>query len=201
MTIEAASDQYRSPNDPARKVKKKLLLLDTPGHGKLRHHALNYVVKPQDLKGVIFVVDGADLAPDSFGLREAAEYLHDILLSLQQKFTTSKSPKKLQALSILVAANKADLFTALPASLVGKTLETEISRIRESRAKGLLDSGIGMDGGLGPEKDWLGDTGEADFEFTQMAEMNIDVQVRSGSVIDAENPGVSEIWNWIAGRL
>ncbi|KAL6717035.1 hypothetical protein ACLMJK_004949 [Lecanora helva] len=202
-----ASSKYRSANDPSNNFHKKFLLADTPGHGKLRHYAYESVIKPQNLKGIIFVVDAADLAPGNDSstnqpLRQTAEYLHDILLLLQSRSTNSKSRKGPKALSVLIAANKLDLFTALPAPLVKGTLESEITNVRSSRNKGLLDSGIGMDDmDSGEEREWLGEGGEGKFEFSQMEDFNVDVTVAGGNVLGSEGPDVKKWWDWIGDHL
>ena len=162
--------------------------------------------KPQNLKGIIFVVDAADIAIGNTdigneALRQTAEYLHDVLLLLQRSISskTSKAPKELP---VLIAANKLDLFTALPAPLVKTTLESEISEVRSSRTKGLLDSGVGMhDLDIGEEKDWLGDGGDGKFEFSQMEEVNVAVSVAGGNVLGADGPDVKQWWDWIASNI
>ena len=182
---------------------KKFLLADTPGHGKLRYHAFDSVVKPQNLKGVILMVDAADLSGGEGNetLRQTAEYLHDLLLLLQTRSTKSKSSKAPQELPVLIAANKLDLFTALPAALVKTALESEITKVRTSRNKGLLDSGIDMNEmDAGEEKDWLGDGGEGKFEFSQMEEVNVPVTVLGGNVVGPE-PVVGKWWEWIGSNL
>lgn len=207
VSSTAASSKYRSANDPSNQVHKKFLLVDTPGHGKLRHHAFETVVKPQNLKGIIFMVDAADLSMVHSGtgnesLRQTAEYLHDVLLLLQKRSTSSKTSKAPKELPVLIAANKLDLFTALPAPLVKTALESEISNVRSSRTKGLLDSGIGInDLDIGEEKEWLGDGGDGKFEFSQMDDVNVAVSVAGGNVLGADGPDVKQWWNWIASNL
>ena len=215
MTVEVSlpvstavkSSAYRSVHDPTNQICKKFLLADTPGHGKLRHHALDSIVKPQNLHGIIFVVDAADLSNNSTGkgndsLRQTAEYLHDLLLLLQKRAASSKSSKALKGLPVLIAANKLDLFTALPAQLVKTTLEAEITSIRNSRSKGLLDSGIGMsDLDMNEEKDWLGDGGDGNFEFSQMQEVDVSVDVAGGNVLGSEGPDVKQWWAWVGSKL
>ena len=204
LSTKSASSRYRSVNDPSLRVHKRFVLADTPGHGKLRYYAFNSIVKPQNLKGIIFVVDAADLSTDqgNDSLRQTAEYLHDLLLSLQNRSIKTKPSKGLQELPVLVAANKLDLFTALPAALVRTALESEITKIRTSRNAGLLDSGIEMgDMSSGEDKDWLGDDGDAKFEFTQMEELNIPVTVLGGNVMGSEKPDVEKWWDWIGSKL
>lgn len=193
---------------------KRFLLIDTPGHGKLRHHALDSIIKPQNLKGIIFLVDAANLTSSSSatgaggarsadeGLREAAEYLHDILLLLQKRATGAKTAKAPSEMPVLVAANKLDLFTALPAPLVKTALEAEITNVRNSRARGLLDSGISMgETDVGEEKEWLGDGGEGKFELSQMEEVNVSVLVAGGNVAGSEGADVTKWWDWIGSHL
>ncbi|CAF9905374.1 MAG: hypothetical protein GOMPHAMPRED_003136 [Gomphillus americanus] len=200
LAIEAKSDQYRSEADPNRKVAKRFLLIDTPGHGKLRHFAQDYLSNPKQLKGVMFVVDAADLSPDSSGLRETAECLHDVLLTLQRALVT-KSSRAPEVLPFLIAANKADLFTALPAPLVRKSLEKEITSIRISRSKSLFDSSAGIDDAVDSEKDWLGETGEGSFTFDQMQEFNVEVSVGGGSIHGTVKPDIIQYWKWFAQSL
>ncbi|KAL9603935.1 MAG: hypothetical protein Q9219_000873 [cf. Caloplaca sp. 3 TL-2023] len=198
-----ASSRFRSPNDPTWEITKKLLIQDTPGHGKLRYHAIESISKPQSLSGIIFVVDAADLSSDAGeGPRQTAEYLHDVLLQLQKQATSSKSSKAPKEMSILIAANKLDLFTALPAPLVKSKLESEITKVRKSKGEGLLDAGVGTkDLGMGEERDWLGEMGDGKFEFAQMEEFNIRVQVLGGNVAGAGGSDVKQWWDWIGSIL
>ncbi|RDW65352.1 p-loop containing nucleoside triphosphate hydrolase-19 [Coleophoma crateriformis] len=194
----ARTDKYRSMNDPTNLTHKKFLLLDTPGHGKLRHHALETITNPQNLKGVIFLLDAANMAAGDEGLRQTAGYLHDVLLLLQKRMSngTSKAPKEM---AILIAANKMDLFTALPAALVKSSLETEITKLRVSRSKGLLDSGVNMGDDGEDNDDWLGEMGSKDFKLSQMEEFNIMVEVACGNVTG--NANVEKWWKWVGDRL
>ncbi|CZT01166.1 related to SRP102-signal recognition particle receptor, beta chain [Rhynchosporium agropyri] len=195
----AKSNQYRSINDPSNQVHKKFLLVDTPGHGKLRHHALENITNPQNLKGLIFVADAATLSAGDEGLRQTADYLHDVLLILQKRVDT-KSAKALKDIPVLIAANKMDLFTALPVALVKSSLEAEITKVRTSRSKGLLDSGIGMDDADDEKDDWLGEMGSSEFKFAQMEEFNVFVEVAGGNVL-GDPPTVERWWKWISERL
>jgi signal recognition particle receptor subunit beta len=199
----AVSDQYRSVHDPTSQSHKKFLLVDTPGHGKLRHHALENITNPQNLKGLIFLVDAATLSAGDEGLRQTADYLHDVLLLLQKRMAGGKAAKALKEVPVLIAANKMDLFTALPAALVKSSLESEITKVRTSRSKGLKDSGIGMDDVADDDNDgdWLGEMGSADFKFSQMEEFDVTVEVAGGNVLGGEGPTVDKWWKWIAERL
>ncbi|KAL8719209.1 MAG: hypothetical protein Q9225_003763 [Loekoesia sp. 1 TL-2023] len=198
-----ASSRFRSPNDPTWEITKKLLIHDSPGHGKLRHYATDSISKSQNLHGIIFVVDAADLSSDvGEGPRQTAEYLHDVLLQLQKQVTNLKSSKAAKGTSVLIAANKLDLFTALPAPLVKSKLESEITKVRKSKSEGLLDAGVGVkDLDVGEERDWLGEVGEGKFEFSQLEEFNIRVQVLGGNVTSADGSDVKQWWEWIGSVL
>ncbi|TAQ90882.1 DNA-directed DNA polymerase [Chlorociboria aeruginascens] len=197
----AESDKYRSINDPTNHAHKKFLLIDTPGHGKLRHHALDNITNPQNLRGLIFMVDANTLSAGDEALRRAADYLHDILLLLQKRITGTKSTKALKELPVLIAANKMDLFTALPAALVKASLEREITKVRASRSKGLLDSGIGTEGNDEDNDEWLGEMGSSEFKFSQMDEFNISVEISGGNVLGEGGSSVGSWWRWVGERL
>ncbi|KAJ4291690.1 hypothetical protein N0V90_009585 [Kalmusia sp. IMI 367209] len=197
------SSHYRSPGDPAYERSRRFLLLDTPGHGKLRHFATTQLANPSNVRGIIFIVDAASVAEEA-GLNETAEYLHDVLLALQKRYTGAKSSKGPKEIPVLIAANKMDLFTALPPHLVSQQLEKAISEVRKSRAKGLKDSGVAMDGddeGLDEEREWLGEGGEGSFEFVQMEEVGTNVTVQGGNVIGGEGADVKAWYDWIAAQL
>ncbi|KAK2022658.1 signal recognition particle receptor beta subunit [Colletotrichum zoysiae] len=189
----------------------KFLLVDTPGHGKLRNHAMAKLAAAaagtgaaasdmSKLRAVVFVVDAAAIGENE-ALAPTAAYLHDVLLALQKRATSARSSRRPAPVPVLVAANKADLFTALPAALVRSGLEAEITRIRSSRSKGLLDSGVGADD-VGSEEhdDWLGAYGTDKFAFDQLREFDVDVDVVAGNVTGS-GPGPDKWWSWIAQRV
>ncbi|KAJ5527972.1 hypothetical protein N7513_012131 [Penicillium frequentans] len=127
-TVPTASNRYRSVNDPSLKEAARnpirYQVKDTPGHGKLRASqgitALQSMAGSKDLKtkirGVLFMVDTAALV-DEATLRDTATYLHDVLLILQKRELKKSSTKRSMEIPVLVAANKQDLFTALPPRL------------------------------------------------------------------------------------
>ncbi|KAH8673792.1 srp receptor beta subunit [Xylariales sp. PMI_506] len=173
---------------------KKFLLIDTPGHGKLRDAAMKRLTAKETPRGVVFVVDAAALDES---LATTAGYLYDILLTLQKRMGTGKTSRAIKEVHVLIAANKTDLFTALPASLVKNNLEAELGRIRKSRSKGLLDSGVGDDE-VQENDDWLGSYGSEKFGFGQMREFDIEVDVMGGSVLEGK---VDKWWEWVAERI
>ncbi|KAF1960633.1 P-loop containing nucleoside triphosphate hydrolase protein [Byssothecium circinans] len=211
LTIEATlpegfvpeSSHYRSPGDPAYERSRRFLLVDTPGHGKLRRFATTQLVTPSNVRGIIFVVDAAAVAEDA-GLNETAEYLHDVLLALQKRYTGAKTSKGPKDIPVLIATNKLDLFTALPPHLVKLQLEKAISEVRKNRAKALKDSGValgGEDDGVDEEREWLGEGGEVSFEFAQMEHVGISVVVKGGNVIGGEGADAKSWYEWIAEQL
>ncbi|KAM4057273.1 signal recognition particle receptor beta subunit [Hirsutella rhossiliensis] len=186
-------------HDDATGTYTKFLLVDTPGHGKLRNVAMGRLGRSAEkLKAIVFMVDAAALGEQET-LAPTATYLYDVLLHLQKRAGDKSKPRA--AVSVLVAANKMDLFTALPAAMVKSHLENELTRIRASKSKGLLDSGVGMDDIGSEEQDaWLGEYGSDKFSFRQMPEFDIDVEVLGGSVM-ADDADVDKWWWWIAQRV
>jgi signal recognition particle receptor subunit beta len=188
---------YRNLDD-ATGTHTKFLLVDTPGHGKLRNVAIGKLVRAEKLRAIVFVVDAAALGEQEI-LASTASYLYDVLLYLQKQATAKT--KDAVSVPVLIAANKVDLFTALPGTLVKANLEAELTRIRASKSKGLLDSGVGMDDIGSEEQDaWLGEFGSEKFSFKQMAEFDIDVQVTPGNVT-GDGPGADKWWWWIAQQI
>lgn len=151
------------------------------------------------LRGVIFVVDTAALSEDE-ALRDTASYLHDVLLILQKRaLNRGKSSSKLATeIPVLVAANKQDLFTALPPGSVREKLQAEIDRIRKTKSKGLMDAGA-----VDTEEDILGnDDGLDNFSFKLLEdEVGVTVDVIGGAVKEDNKEdlgsGVQKWEEWI----
>lgn len=148
------------------------------------------------VKGLVFMLDASD--PDVLAT-DGAEYLYDVLLTLQKRTGTKTN------MPVLIAANKLDLFTALPASLVKSRLETELGRIRKTRSKGLLEASVGTDEVDVPEEgdDWLGEYGSERFRFEQIREFDVEVEVIGGHVVSEGEKGaeVDKWWGWIAEKI
>ncbi|KAI0115718.1 signal recognition particle receptor beta subunit-domain-containing protein [Nemania sp. FL0031] len=209
VSSDAGASTFReAAREDAPGSHKKFYLVDTPGHGKLRGAAMAQLTGSGSgsgsgqfgdkamLRGVLYVLDAATL-DDS--LADAATYLYDVLLALQKRAGSGSTSRPPNAVHVLVAANKIDLFTALPASLVRSNLEAELGRIRQSRSKGLLDSGVGTDEIGSEEQDsWLGEYGSEKFTFGQMREFDIEVDVVGGSVLEGN---VDKWWDWISARI
>lgn len=200
---------FRTDLDATGATATKFLLVDTPGHGKLRAAAALSKLGPTPkddkktssrLRAVVFVLDAADVDTLS---TDGAEYLYDVLLALQKRTGSGKTSRAPHAVPVLVAANKLDLFTALPAALVRSRLEAELGRIRRTRSKGLLEASVGADEVDAPEEgdDWLGEYGSDKFSFGQMREFDIEVDVIGGNVVGEGGPGVDKWWSWIADKI
>ena len=201
-STHAHADKPAAPDDGAAHT--KFLLADTPGHGKLRQGALGQLspeaMSANKTKAVVFVVDASTLT-DHETLSAAAMFLYDALLCLQRRATSAKTGR-VSSVPVLVAANKLDLFTALPAALVKANLEAELGRIRGSRSKGLLDSGVGIDEVGNEERDdWLGSYGSEKFLFDQMTEFGVDVDVVGGNVVGENGPGIEKWWQWMVDKI
>lgn len=207
-TVPTASNRYRSVNDPSLKEAARnpirYRVKDTPGHGKLRTSQgtgeLQAMALSKDnntkIRGVIFMVDTAALV-DETTLRDTATYLHDVLLLLQKRELNKSSTKRSIDVPVLVAANKQDLFTALPPGSVREKLEAEIDRIRKSKTKGLMDASA--DSGLEMEEDILGnDDAQGTFSFKLLEdEAGVKVEVVGGAVKgDSEEEFGSGVRRW-----
>lgn len=131
------------------------------------------------------MVDAAALSSDEEVLRDTATYLHDVLLIFQRRALNKGKSSSMVAteIPVLVAANKQDLFTALPPGSVRERLEGEIDRIRKTRSKGLMDAGAG-DAEDADEEDILGnDSGLESFSFKLLEdEVGVKVDVVGGAV-------------------
>jgi len=174
-------------------------MIDTPGHGKLRSEAALSQIQNPTLRGIIFVVDSSVLdASESTASRDTAVYLHDALLALQRRKAAAKTRTEIP---VLIAANKQDLFTALPVGAVRERLQAEIERVRTSKRKGL--STVGQDTDAETEADVLGGGGEERFSFKLMAEeYEINIDVVGGAVKGEEaGKGVRRWEEWIGASL
>ncbi|KAK7203188.1 signal recognition particle receptor beta subunit-domain-containing protein [Myxozyma melibiosi] len=187
------STSYRLPSLPD--TAKPFVLIDTPGHQKLRQSMFDVLQVSQaarTIHGVLFVVDASAVSkPEK--LREAAEYLYDVLRVTEKVRGGS---------DVLVAANKSELFTAVPAKRLRTLLEAEVQKIRETRTKAI--GKVGLDGEKEEEEDgdsatvggdgWLGLRDGKPFRFE---DLESDVMVVGGSV---ETGKVDDWVGWMEER-
>jgi signal recognition particle receptor subunit beta len=204
-SIPLGSNKYRSENDSSLQNAEKNIvrydLTDTPGHGKLRQEqALSHIENPA-VKGILFVVDSSALdSSSSATAQDAASFLHDLLLLLQKK-STKDATKNKSVTPVLIAANKQDLFTALPQGAVKDRLQAELERVRSSRSKGLTT--VGQEDDERDQDDVLGGGGEDKFSFKMLEEeYRIRVDVLGGAVRgDEAGKGVRKWEEWIGSLL
>jgi len=109
-------------------------LLDYPGHSRLRSGLLNKsMLGRKNLKRILFIVDS------SVNVIEAAEFLYDILLAVQNNVLH-------EGISILVCCNKADTKLAKNVKRIQLQMKTELNRLRGTR--GTMDDSNGEAGTL-----------------------------------------------------
>ncbi|PLN77459.1 P-loop containing nucleoside triphosphate hydrolase protein [Aspergillus taichungensis] len=219
-SVQTASNRFRSVNDTSLKdISRnpvKYRVKDTPGHGKLRgSQGLSQLAtmstsndSNMKARGVLFMVDTAALS-DPETLRDTASYLYDVLFVLQRRALKKKGKnvaKVAGEIPVLVAANKQDLFTALPPGSVRQCLEAEIDRIRKSKSKGLMDANT--DFGAGEEEDDILGSNDVNDTFTFDLlgdEIGISVEVVGGAVKGDEEgnlgAGVRKWEEWIGQCL
>ena len=215
-SIPLGRNRYRSANDPSvsstRAIGTQYIVLDTPGHGKLRPSvSLSTAnISSTALSGILFVIDASALDSSSY-LSDAAGYLHDTLLALlrRRRLKTLSKQAKSKSIPVLIAANKQDLFTALPQGSVRERLEQEIERIRDSRRRGVVAVEEKDEGDLGVDDDdfeMLGSGGEQKFTFAALEDEDngpgLRVEVLGGSVRGEEaGKGVQRWQEWIGDCL
>ena len=164
------------------------------------------------LSGILFILDASALDSTSY-LSDAAGYLHDILLALLRRRRITSLPKQARNknIPILIAANKQDLFTALPPGSVRERLEQEIERLRNSKRRGVagVEEKDELGGGIGADEDdfeMLGSGGEQKFTFAALEDEDsgpgLKVDVLGGSIRGEEaGKGVRRWEEWIGECL
>ena len=129
-------------------------------------------------------------------MQDAVFYLYTMLLKLQKHLGLSRKPTSPKKMPVLIAANKMDLFTAMPITDVKIALEEELSRLRAQSTQNLLDSASQEDSGSVSEHVLLGDNDKLHFEFSQLHEFNIEVKLLGGSVCE-DRPDVESWSSWL----
>lgn len=138
---------------------------------------------------------------DSSMSKDTAQYLHDVLLALQRRPRTVKKAKT-EHVSVLIAANKQDLFTALPANAIRGRLQDDVERVRTSKRKG-VSAVDAKEGDVDDEDATLAGGGEGAFTFKMLEdEYGIVVEVIGGAVKgDEDGMGVKKWEEWIGSCL
>ncbi|RVD85692.1 uncharacterized protein DFL_004003 [Arthrobotrys flagrans] len=171
---------------------------DTPGHPKLRSTAIDTIVQPtESCIGVIYVLDSAVLSTQA-RITDTAEYLYELLLAIQKRYAIlSESATSTEPIPLLIACNKNDLFTALPSTKIGNLLQTELSRMKETKRKGLLNAGAGENDDEDLDR-VLGDETSDKITWEGLKEFGVEVSVQSGSV----KSGTVDGWtSWMSACL
>ena len=95
-----------------------VLLVDTPGSGRLRGHLFSELA---DCSALICVIDGTSLGSHA---KEAAQLLYDVLT--HEAIERSPPP-------LLVVVNKSDLRGVMSPAAARRALEIEVTRVRLAR--------------------------------------------------------------------
>ncbi|KAF3915423.1 hypothetical protein AA313_de0209286 [Arthrobotrys entomopaga] len=173
-------------------------LKDTPGHPKLRSTALtNITDTTAPCIGILFMLDSAVLSAQP-KLTDTVEYLHEILLAIQKRYSVlSETTTSAELIPLLIACNKNDLFTALPSSKISLLLQSELGRMKETKRKGLLNAGAGEDDDEDLER-VLGDENSDLITWENLKEFGVDISVQSGSIKSGSVDG----WkSWLSNCL
>lgn len=205
------SNKYRSENDyevaSSKENSTPYKIVDTPGHGKLRgEQALSRITKQDaSLRGVMFMLDSAAIDGSTDGgemAKDTVGYLHDVLLSLQRRPKIVKKVKG-EDVRVLVACNKQDLFTSLPASAIRERLQSELERVRTSKKRGVSAVDAREDQEENEDETVLGGGGEGKFSFKMLEEeFGVSVDVVGGDVKgDEDGKGVRKWEEWIGSCL
>ncbi|VVT45744.1 uncharacterized protein SAPINGB_P000869 [Magnusiomyces paraingens] len=167
----------------------RITLIDLPGHPKLIHHLDEALLVNSNIKGILFVLDGAS---GTRGIEQAAQYLFKVL---------SRTEYRMGGIDMMIACNKADLFSMVPAAKLRKILEQELTFIRDARAQGLgtvknEDTLGGRAARDNPEDDdaegsWLGQGEPIDF-----SKLDGEIAIADGSV---KTKSVESWKRWIEG--
>lgn len=142
-----------------------ITLIDIPGHPKLFQRFDQTIATHSNIKGILFVVDAADCTPK--GLEKMAQYLFRVLLRTEQRDG---------GIDIMIACNKADVFSMVPSSKLRDILQDELTDIRDAKVNSLgavkNEDTISNKGKDGDDDDgfddladgsWLGTKGKIDF--------------------------------------
>ncbi|TPX35867.1 hypothetical protein SmJEL517_g01694 [Synchytrium microbalum] len=160
----------------ADKANAPIHIVDVPGHEKLRYRFAEFL---PIARAIIFVVDSSTITQQ---VRRSAEYLYDILAN---RHATVPKP-----IPILVVCNKSDHLLAASEGKIRTLLETEIDKLRATRAAALdkQDSG-------GQEEVYLGFDNEA-FKFDHVpSDITFVKSCLAGT--EDEISGIEDIINWI----
>jgi len=161
--------------EPHQASYRQLVLVDIPGHPKLRHHAVAFAHRT---RAVIFAVDAV-----TADLREACEYLYDVLKS--SLFQQQKVKK------LLLLFTKYDLPGAGSISRLRKAVEAELDQIRKTRGTA-VDT---HDADANEEQPFLGYEGEA----FNLDHLDVHVDIAACSVRESKRmeANMDQVKQWL----
>lgn len=103
----------------------KIRLIDFPGHTKLRYMIYKALNESSGIKGLIFMIDSTS---DPREIEDTAELLYEIL---------NITERRGNAIDILLACNKSEMFTSRPPKKFLTALEHDIGEIINRKKKNL----------------------------------------------------------------
>ncbi|CAG5116499.1 unnamed protein product [Candidula unifasciata] len=160
--------------------KKKLRIIDLPGHERLRGQLLEEYKSLA--RGLVFVVDSGALQKE---IKEVAEYLYTIL---SDRTVSSNTPP------ILILCNKQDLTLSKGAKVIRSQLEKEMNTLRVTRTAAL--KGVGD---TANNNTYLGKR-DKDFDFSDVKPLRVEFAECSalGRGQSSEGPDLGELYRWLA---
>lgn len=175
-------------------------MTDTPGHPKLRSLALAGIARPDKTSyiGVIYMLDSGDLSAQG-RITDTVAYLYEILVAAQQRYTrlSESSSGSLEPLPVLIACNKSELFTALPANKISALLQSELGKMKETKRKGLLNAGADAEDDENIDE-ILGDENSNNITWEGLREYGVDISIHSGSI---KKEDIGQWKSWISSSL
>jgi len=159
------------------KTKKKVKLVDIPGHDRLRPQ---FVAKfKATARGIIFVIDSVTFQKD---VKDVAEMIYVLLTDRTIAQTTP---------SVLIACNKHDQALAKGAKLIQTSLEKELNAARMTKSASLAAT----DGNS--IRTFLGKRNQ-DFTFSDVKQFRVEfVECSAKGSRDDSSVGVKPVEEWI----
>ncbi|BFZ22846.1 hypothetical protein BsWGS_25885 [Bradybaena similaris] len=160
--------------------KKKLRIIDLPGHERLRGQLLEEYKSLA--RGLVFVIDSGSLQKE---IKEVAEYLYTLL---SDRSLSSNTPP------ILILCNKQDLTLAKGAKVIRSQLEKEMNTLRVTRTAAL--KGVGD---TANNNTYLGKR-DKDFDFSDVKPLKVEFAESSalGKGQSSQEPELGELYRWLA---
>jgi len=176
FSTQSSIQENVSEYSAGEKTKKKVKLVDIPGHDRLRHLFIDKF--KATARGIIIVVDSVTFQKD---VKDVAEMMHTLL--------TDKTIAQITP-SVLIACNKHDQALAKGSKLVQSSLEKELNAARITKSASLATTDGAKSGSV-----FLGHRGQ-DFTFADIKQFRVEfVEI---SAKGSKTIGVEPIEEWIA---